>query len=121
MSFRSGRPIQRYVLVLCVLLFFVFYSGHHLNLNAKQKDLNQPDIQLDYVKPNGEEVKQDTFLEIDRDLIRQRERQAMRRQIDRKYCGRDQCRFMLPIAITEQGKLFSLYLGDGIHSNAFFL
>ncbi|CDH58847.1 hypothetical protein RO3G_11163 [Lichtheimia corymbifera JMRC:FSU:9682] len=102
MSFRSGRPIQRYVLVLCVLLFFVFYSGHHLNLNAKQKDLNQPDIQLDYVKPNGEEVKQDTFLEIDRDLIRQRERQAMRRQIDRKYCGRDQCRFMLPIAITEQ-------------------
>lgn len=105
MSFRSGRPIQRYVLVLCVLLFFVLYSGHHLNLNAKQQDLDQSAVQLDYVKPNGEQVKQDTLLEIDRDLIRQREREAMRRQIDRKYCGRDRCRFMLPIAITEQGKL----------------
>jgi hypothetical protein len=25
--------------------------------------------------------------------------------INQKYCGMDQCRFMLPIAITEQGKV----------------
>ncbi|KAI7860102.1 hypothetical protein BDC45DRAFT_431427 [Circinella umbellata] len=41
-------------------------------------------------------------MEIDHDLIKQREREVLRRQIDQKYCGRDHCRFMLPIAITEQ-------------------
>ncbi|KAI8137419.1 hypothetical protein BJV82DRAFT_583700 [Fennellomyces sp. T-0311] len=41
-------------------------------------------------------------MEVDHDLIKQREHEVMRRQIDQKYCGRDHCRFMLPIAITEQ-------------------
>ena len=27
------------------------------------------------------------------------------KQIDQKYCGQDRCKFLLPVAITEQGKL----------------
>ncbi|ORY91388.1 hypothetical protein BCR43DRAFT_446508 [Syncephalastrum racemosum] len=46
--------------------------------------------------------RQDGFVEIDRELLEQREREARRRQIDQKFCGRDQCSFVLPVAITEQ-------------------
>ncbi|KAI9318630.1 hypothetical protein BX666DRAFT_1929848 [Dichotomocladium elegans] len=103
MTLRSGRPIQRYILILFILSLFVYYSGHQLGQTVTLAPGEQPDTHLDYVKPNGHELnKQDSFLEVDRELIRQREREAIRRQIDLKYCGRDRCRFMLPVAITEQ-------------------
>ena len=106
MSFRSGKPIRRYVLVLFILALFVYYSGTHLGRNSayiRGSSFDKHDGST-YVRPKEHEVnQQDEFMEIDHDLLKQRERQVMRRQIDQKYCGRDHCRFMLPIAITEQG------------------
>ncbi|KAI9494004.1 hypothetical protein BDB00DRAFT_820390 [Zychaea mexicana] len=111
MTFRSGRPIRRYVAMLCILAVFVYYSGIHLGRNSAYIS-SSPDAtaaaaaqdgSMEYVKPKEHEVtKQDGYMQVDHDLIKQRERQVMRRQIDQKYCGREQCRFMLPIAITEQ-------------------
>lgn len=38
---------------------------------------------------------------------KEKEQQAeVYREIDRKYCGKDRCKFILPVAITEQGKLY---------------
>lgn len=33
----------------------------------------------------------------------QKEQQDIFREIDQKFCGQDRCKFLLPIAITEQG------------------
>jgi hypothetical protein len=37
------------------------------------------------------------------------EREERLKEIDRRFCGRDRCRFVLPVVITEQGKDTILY------------
>lgn len=104
MALRNGRPTRRYIIILVILGLFVYYSGVHLGRNAEPpKQDDQPSLP-NYVRPNEHEMnRQDGFVEIDRELLEQREREARRRQIDQKFCGRDRCSFVLPVAITEQG------------------
>lgn len=109
MSFRSGRPVRRYIIVLCILTLFVYFSGVHLGRNVPEEPVSSSSFgnegaQIQYTRPETDYIdQQNVYLEIDRELIKKREREATRRQIDLKYCGHERCQFLLPIAITEQG------------------
>lgn len=38
------------------------------------------------------------------------QQQDIYKEIDRKFCGKDRCKFLLPISITEQGKYIYIYI-----------
>ncbi|KAI8581926.1 hypothetical protein K450DRAFT_229936 [Umbelopsis ramanniana AG] len=107
MAFRlSRRPSRQYIAfaLLCIALFF-FVS---LNLGKPSTTAYTPptrpivveeDITVEYVKPEDHELLEDIRIDTSRE---EETAENQRKLIDRKYCGRDNCRFLLPITITEQ-------------------
>jgi hypothetical protein len=108
MAFRlSRRPSRQYIAfaLLCIALFF-FVS---LNLGKPSTTAYTPparpiveeeDTTVEYVKPEDHELLEDIRIDTSRE---EETAENQRKLIDRKYCGRDNCRFLLPITITEQG------------------
>ena len=111
MPLLTQRYLRRYIILLftvAIVLYYVLFSRHSTLTSSSAADQllsEQPNFASEYIKPEQHGDGQlETILHVDRALLQQREREARRRQIDLKYCGRDQCQFVLPVAITEQGK-----------------
>lgn len=107
----AQRSLRRYIVLLfivAIVLYYLVLSRHSTSPSPSATDnlvSERPNLASEYVKPEQHDSGQlETTLHVDRALLQQREREARRRQIDLKYCGRDRCQFVLPIAITEQGK-----------------
>lgn len=105
------RSLRRYIVLLfivAILLYYILFSRHSPSPSssaADQLSSERPNLASEYIKPEQHGTGQlETVLQVDRALLQQREREARRRQIDLKYCGRDRCQFVLPVAITEQGR-----------------
>ncbi|CDH56897.1 hypothetical protein RO3G_11163 [Lichtheimia corymbifera JMRC:FSU:9682] len=103
------RSLRRYIVLLfivAILLYYILFSRHSPSPSssaADQLSSERPNLASEYIKPEQHGTGQlETVLQVDRALLQQREREARRRQIDLKYCGRDRCQFVLPVAITEQ-------------------
>lgn len=100
----NGRSLRRNLALLCFILLFFYFSGRFVSRNTPPIVDDTFDT-LDYVRPQGhQEMRPDGTLQVE---WQQRDdpidKESRIRMIDRKYCGRDRCRFMLPVAITEQG------------------
>lgn len=109
MTFRSGRSLKRYILILSILAIVIYFSSLQVrNLDTTITDDEDYTIsynnKINYIPPpqrhNNHDIN-DIHLEISQSHTFLTEL-AMKR-IDRKYCGQDRCRFLLPVAITEQG------------------
>jgi hypothetical protein len=110
MAFRlSRRPSRQYIIfaLLCIAIFF-FVS---LNITKPPTTTYPPptrpivddeDTIVEYIKPEDHERLEDIRIDTTRE---EETAENQRNLIDRKYCGRDHCRFLLPITITEQGTL----------------
>ncbi|KAI7866627.1 hypothetical protein BDF14DRAFT_1810848 [Spinellus fusiger] len=97
MAFRNGKPIQRYITALCFLFLFAYWSGTRLR-NTVTVEERVSD--LEYSQPIQHSQQDERVLkEIPIVTLPVDEQVAT---INRKYCGRDECRFVLPITITEQ-------------------
>ncbi|KAH8556385.1 hypothetical protein BGW37DRAFT_472296 [Umbelopsis sp. PMI_123] len=107
MAFRlSRRPSRQYIIfaLLCIAIFF-FVS---LNITKPPTTTYPPptrpivddeDTIVEYIKPEDHERLEDIRIDTTRE---EETAENQRKLIDRKYCGRDHCRFLLPITITEQ-------------------
>jgi hypothetical protein len=105
----SRRPSKQHFLFafLCLAVFyFVFVNVNTTPAHFEPSSPPPPhvvleEVHVDYVKPHDHEDLEDIRI----DTTREEETAEMQRKIiDRKYCSQDNCRFLLPITITEQGK-----------------
>lgn len=119
MSFRSGRSKKRYIIIIGVLLILGYIICLPLRTTTTfrqmaateddtamfdfgytqlpELDHKQVDGGLPFSDPSPPSITAKATNLDDSSLSRAR-------RINQKYCGADTCRFMLPIAITEQGK-----------------
>ncbi|CAM0142691.1 hypothetical protein VKS41_002750 [Umbelopsis sp. WA50703] len=103
----SRRPSKQHFLFafLCLAVFyFVFVNVNTTPAHFEPSSPPPPhvvleEVHVDYVKPHDHEDLEDIRI----DTTREEETAEMQRKIiDRKYCSQDNCRFLLPITITEQ-------------------
>lgn len=116
MAFRlSRRPSRQHLLIAFICLSVFFFVTLHIGKSdsptirpkAPVIQAAEPDVNIDYVKPDDHENLEDIRIDTSRE---EETSENQRKLIDRKYCGRDNCRFVLPITITEQGTSFFLVI-----------
>ncbi|ORZ20604.1 hypothetical protein BCR42DRAFT_409134 [Absidia repens] len=117
MSFRSGRHTKRYIIILGIILIITYLSslqvktGHGTSGPLVADDDVDP-MAFDYIRPlEHDQDRVDGQLEIipaapvalpeQKPSIPSSYAASIQR-INQKYCGSSQCRFILPVAITEQ-------------------
>jgi hypothetical protein len=131
MSFRSGRPTKRFIIIFGIILVIIFLSSLQVKTTSKTKldtlvadddtgsfsfEYNRPpdhgqvrlDGQLNVIVPSPHVTDTNTpgaSLADKQQAVEVPSYVSTIQGINQKYCGADQCRFMLPIAITEQGKM----------------
>lgn len=108
MAFRlSRRPSRQHLLFALLCLCVFFFVSLHVRKSEPPRPAPvipaaaEPDVNIDYVKPHDHENVEDIRIDTSRE---EETAENQRKVIDRKYCGRDNCRFLLPVTITEQGK-----------------
>ncbi|KAF7726879.1 hypothetical protein EC973_008386 [Apophysomyces ossiformis] len=100
---KPRRVLSRRYLLLVILLVIVYYSGIFTSHTVAPSTPQSVETQVvsGYVKPEEHDEAKPDYI-IDYGLQKRIERETQRKRIDRKYCGRDRCQFVLPVAITEQ-------------------
>jgi hypothetical protein len=127
MSLKTPNFIKRYALLtiafICSLCIpFILYSirGNPLYRSSSADSIQQQQQQQPYEYPAmvkygyhwpemtsfkaSSSKKASSKSSYNNNHLTQQQQENIFREIDQKYCGQDRCKFILPVAITEQGK-----------------
>jgi hypothetical protein len=94
--------IKNYILFIVFFIFSLLiptllYTFHYKPISILQENDRKPFAYPPMVKYSYRWPSINPSMPINKE-------DSLFKQIDRKYCGSDRCRFILPVVITEQGK-----------------
>lgn len=116
MSLRSKEFLKKYTLLTIAFVCSLFIPYFLYSIRAKplyhetKRPYEYPSmVKYSFKWPKTVAFQNNDTLVAPTNQNTQKEQEDIFREIDQKFCGQDRCRFLLPIAITEQGTVHKLY------------